>query len=91
METATQRSYIIGGKRYSPDKATLLCKFDGIMHTETLYVSHNGAYFVVSEPVGNETTVNLLTKDKALEFMDNHPAGIIEQNYVKTLGNPQEG
>lgn len=83
--------YIIGGRRYTPDKSAVLCQVKGIVETETLYQTQKGAFFKVRESEGQETTVDVLDKDSALDFMDAHPASIDPEAYARAFGEPQEG
>lgn len=83
--------YYIEGKRYSPDKSIVLCSYDWIGDTTTLYQSPKGTLFIVEKSDCAETAVKILTKAEALEFMDLHPVGIITENYNAVFGEPEPG
>lgn len=91
MDKEIDSGYIVNGKRYSPKTSLLLCKYKGVFYSESLYISQSGEYYTVRCSSIDETTVNILTKDEALKFMDEHPAGIIEENYIGVFGVPQDG
>lgn len=83
--------YYIGGKRYSPEESIELCAYDWIGESATLYRSPNGALFIVERRDFVETTVKVVTKSEAFNFMDAHPAGIITENYDAVFGEPEPG
>ena len=66
----------------------LLCDF---FHSATLYQSQNGRFFVVENDAADTTTVKVLSKSDAKTFMDEHPAGIFTENYIRVFGQPKQG
>ncbi len=83
--------YYIGGKRYSPEESIELCTYDWIVESATLYQSPKGALFIVEKMEWMEPVVRILTRSEAFSFMDNHPAGIVRENYTRTFGEPEPG
>lgn len=89
---ASGQGYIIGGKRYTPEKSTVLCRARNDLETVTLYQTSKGAFFTVREGMGQEVpAVDVLDRDSVLDFMDAHPAGIDQVVYAKVFGEPVEG
>ena len=86
-----RQRYYIGGRWYSPDNATPLCRDIGIFETVTLYQTPKGAFFTVEESPVDGETVRVLSEAAARSFMDEHAAGIITENYDRIFGEPQEG
>lgn len=92
MDKKNEQGYIIGGRRYTPDKSTVLCRAGDGLEAVTLYQTTKGAFFTVREGMGLEpSAVEVLDRDSALDFMDTHPAGIDPAAYVKAFGEPEEG
>lgn len=92
MDKKNEQGYIIGGKRYTPEKSVVLCRVGDNLETVTLYQTPKGAFFTVREGMGQEApAVDVLDRDGALDFMDAHPAGIDPAAYVKAFGEPVEG
>lgn len=86
------QGYIIGGRRYTPEKSVVLCRAVGNLETTTLYLTGKGAFFTVRQMMGEEVpAVDVLDRDAALDFMDAHPAGIDPVVYAKVFGEPVEG
>lgn len=84
-------SYIIGGRRYTPEKSVVMCRVSDLTGTATLYRTQKGAFFKVQESDGEETAVGVVDKDEALIFLDAHPASINQEAYAVAFGEPQEG
>lgn len=57
----------------------------------TLYQSPNGRFFAVENDAADTTTVKVLSKSDAKTFMDEHPAGIFTENYIRVFGQPKQG
>lgn len=93
MEKPKKQQYFIAGRSYSPDTATPLCSYTGIFETVTLYQSPQGAFFTVEESIidGEAEKVATLSKAAARDFLDEHAAAIIAENYKKIFGNPKQG
>lgn len=60
-------------------------------HSATLYQSPNGRFFVVENDAADTITVKVLSKSDAKTFMDEHPAGIFTENYIRIFGQPKQG
>lgn len=86
-----RRRFYIGGRWYSPDNATPLCRDIGIFETVTLYQTPKGAFFTVEESPVDGETVRVLSEAAARSFMDEHAAGIVTENYDRIFGEPKEG
>lgn len=83
--------FYIGGKSYSPDTATRLCRYSGILETVTLYRSPRGAFFTVAESLTDAPMVEVLSEAEARSFMDAHTAGIDAAAYKRIFGTPEQG
>lgn len=93
MEGKGKQRFYIGGKYYSPDEATPLCRHKGIFETVTLYRSPKGAFFTVNESIidGEAAKAELLNKTAARSFMDRYAAGIIPEHYEQVFGEVKGG
>ena len=78
MADSKKNVFFIGGYSYTVDKSTPLCRREDFFHSATLYQSPNGRFFVVEN-------------DDAKTFMDEHPAGIFTENYIRIFGQPKQG
>ena len=93
----TEKFYI-NGKMYVPSESTILCDVQidsGYMSLEpttrsTLFMTQKGAFFLVSEVKGY-TEVKVLSREEALEFMDQNAAYIDTDLYDQVFGVPEEG
>ena len=93
-------SYIIGGKEYALEKRNLLCK--SWSHQSGLIVDlqakeislyyPKGKTFVldVFHPMTGRHCPKVISKEKAMKFMDDNPGGIDRKNYIKFFGEPSE-
>ena len=91
-----ERRYYIGGRWYSPDISTPLCRYEGIFEQVTLYQSPKGTFFTVRESTVDSlgidgAAVEVLDKSAALSFMDKHNDGIYTENYIRIFGEPAQG
>lgn len=91
-----ERRFYVGGRWYSPDNATPLCRDRGIFETVTLYQTPKGAFFTFRESTVaglgiDGAAVEILSKAAARLFMDEHTAGIITETYNRLFGKPKEG
>ncbi len=91
-----QRRFYTGGRWYSPDDATPLCRQSDIFEAVTLYQTSKGAFFTFRESTVDGlgidgAAVEVLSKAAARSFMDEHAAGIIVENYDQAFGEPKEG
>lgn len=91
-----QRRLYVGGRWYSPDSATPLCRDKGIFEMVTLYQTPKGAFFMFRESTVDGlgidgAAVEVLSEAAARSFMDEHAAGIITANYDRAFGEPKEG
>ena len=91
MGSKEKQRFYIGGRWYSPDNATPLCRYGGIFDTVTLYQSPHGAFFTVAESLADLPAVKVLTEREARAFMDEHAAGIDTENYNRIFGEPEQG
>ncbi|MDD5956807.1 MAG: hypothetical protein PUC40_07495 [Lachnospiraceae bacterium] len=97
--------YIICGKAYHPESDILLCEsFSNDFFKEScqkvrLYATAKGAFYRVSETLiagttettGDAPQVEVIGKETALKYMDGHAADIINANYKKVFGEPEQG
>jgi len=91
-----KRRFYIGGRWYSPDNATPLCRCKDIFEAVTLYQTPKGTFFTFRESTVDGLgidgpAVEVLSKAAARSFMDDHAAGIITANYDAIMGEPKEG
>ena len=91
-----RRRFYVGGRWYSPDCATPLCRYADIFEAVTLYQTEKGAFFTFRESTVDGlgidgAAVEVLGKAAARSFMDEHAAGIITATYDRTFGEPKEG
>ena len=91
MADSKKNVFFIGGYSYAVDKSTPLCKCEDFFRSATLYQSPNGRFFVVENDAADTTTVKVLSKSDAEIFMDEHPAGIFTENYIRVFGQPKQG
>lgn len=93
MADEKNKRFYIGGRYYSPDEATPLCRHKGIFETVTLYQSPRGAFFTVEESIidGEAAKAELLTKAAARSFMDRYAAGVIPEHYEQIFGEAKQG
>ena len=91
-----RRRFYVGGRWYSPDNATPLCRCTDIFERVTLYQTLKGTFFTFRESTVDGlgidgAAVEVLGKAAARSFMDEHAAGIIAENYDRIFGEPKEG
>ena len=87
-----KEAVIIGGKRYSLETSAALCTAAGMFETVTLYRTKRGAFFTLTESADTtKTGAALLTEEEARAFVDAHPLGIVEAEYIAAFGTPAEG
>lgn len=91
-----RRRFYIGGRWYSPDDATPLCRHSKTFEVVTLYQTSKGAFFAFRESTVDGlgidgAVVAVLSKAAARSFMNEHAAGIITENYDRIFGEPKEG
>ena len=91
MADSKKNVFFIGGYSYTVDKSTPLCRREDFFHSATLYQSPNGRFFVVENDAADTITVKVLSKSDAKTFMDEHPAGIFTENYIRIFGQPKQG
>lgn len=91
MENSAKKRYIIGDKVYTPEKSVLLCHYDGILYTEDLYFSENSVFFCLYESILADSSISVFSHEKAVDFMNRHPAGINESGYIQVFGKPDKG
>ena len=85
-------SFIIGGKLYDPETALILCRQTAPLEETTLFQSVKGAFFSVTvSGMDGTQTAQLLNRAQALEFLDANPCAVVEENYIKAFGEPEEG
>ena len=87
--------FIINGKLYSTKDSLLL--YDGRNGADidltkvTMYHTSKGAFFTVKTSPGEKTEVKVIDRNKALIFLNENPAGIINENYIKVFGKVENG
>lgn len=91
MADSKKNVFFIGGYSYTVDKSTPLCRREDFFHSATLYQSPNGRFFVVENDAADTITVKVLSNSDAKTFMDEHPAGIFTENYIRIFGQPKQG
>ena len=94
--TGRPKQFIVGGKQYSPELSTPLCKYEGIFEAVTLYQSPSGTCFTFRETTVNDikfsgAAVEVLSEAAALSFMDKYADGIYTENYGRVFGEPEQG
>ena len=94
--TGRPKQFLVGGKQYSPELSTPLCKYEGIFEAVTLYQSPSGTFFTFRESTMNDmrisgAAVEVLSEAAALSFMDEHADGIYTENYARVFGEPEQG
>ena len=87
MGDKEKRRFYVGGRRYSPDNSTPICRCVDIFERVTLYQTPKGAFFTFRESTVDGlgidgAAVEVLGKAAARSFMDEHAAGIITANYT---------
>ena len=92
----TEEKFYINKKQYIPDESALLCRVEGgdfglIPQTRRLYRTQEGAFFLVSEGPEMEKKVKIIDSEQAFAFMDEHPACINTDIYVRIFGEPEKG
>jgi hypothetical protein len=94
-----KKKYYIGGKEYIPDDDYILCNvtpdnmdFYALSPQEykRVYATKNGAFYYM-EQGKKHTEVRMITKDEALDFLDENSAYICIANYDKIFGKPARG
>lgn len=96
VDKGQRRRFYVGGRWYSPDNATPLCRCTDIFERVTLYQTPKGTFFTFRESTVDGlgidgAAVEVLGKAAARSFMDEHAAGIIVENYNRIFGEPKEG
>lgn len=92
MKSEQKKYYYIGKKSYCVDDATILCSFSDTLHTVSLYVSKQGAFFTeVYSEIDHRTEVSVISEQDALEIMDSNAAYIVTENYDRIFGKPEQG
>lgn len=91
-----RRRFYVGGRWYSPDNATPICRYADIFERVTLYQTPKGTFFTFRESTVDGlgidgAAVEVLCNPAARSFMDEHAAGIIAENYNRIFGEPKEG
>lgn len=87
--------YIINGKLYSIEDSLLL--YDGSDGADmdftkvAMYHTSKGAFFTVKTSPGEKTEVKIIDQKDALIFLNENPAGIINENYIMVFGKVEKG
>ena len=92
---------IIDHKKYILEKRNLLCEvnlcnskvwIDMLSYTIRLYHPQGKAFILETQRdlTGNIMETLVISKEKAQQFMDEHPEGINEKVYVKFFGEPEK-
>lgn len=86
------KEFIINGKLYSTEDSLLLCRQTGDFSSEkSVYYTAKGAFFTVSSQIMEKTEVKVINRQEALEILNENPAGIINENYIKVFGKVEKG
>lgn len=86
------KEFIINGKLYSTEDSLLLCRQAGFFPGGvSVYYTEKGAFFVVRSQIMEETEVKVINRQEALEILNENPAGIINENYIKVFGKVEKG
>lgn len=92
-------SIIINGKKYALEKRNLLCEvcesstyliFDLNGVIKKLYYPKGKEFILVSSKIFGNTITKIISEKEAKDFLNMHPEGIIEDNYIKFFGEPEE-
>lgn len=92
-------SLIINGKKYALEKRNLLCEvcerntyliFDFDSVTKKLYYPKGKEFILVSSWVSGKTITEILSEKQAKKFLNSHPECIVEENYIKFFGEPED-
>lgn len=87
-----KQEFIINGKLYSTEDSLLLCKSDDACLGEiAVYFTKNGAFFFVRTPLDEKTEVKVIDRESALKILNDNPADIINENYIKVFGKVEKG
>lgn len=95
-----RESYFIGGRQYVPAESYLLCThetspnpkamFDLGRTIEELYCTKkSGTYYKITRAPGSKANVTIISEKAAVDFMDQHNGGIVQQNYISLFGTPE--
>lgn len=86
------KEFIINGKLYSTKDSLLLYRQEGFFPCGvSVYYTEKGAFFVVRSQIMEETEVKVINRQEALEILNENPAGIINENYIKVFGKVEKG
>lgn len=84
--------FIINGKLYSTKDSLLLYDSADMDLTKVaMYHTSKGSFFTVKTSPGEKTEVKVIDQKDALIFLDENPAGIINENYIKVFGEVENG
>ncbi len=87
--------FIINGKLYSIEDSLLLYYgSDGADMDFTkiaMYYTAKGAFFTVKTSPGEKTEVKVIDRKNALRFLNENPARIINENYIKVFDKVEKG
>ncbi len=86
------KEFIINGKLYSTEDSLLLCQqaetFPGGI---SVYCTKKGAFFIVNSQIMERTEVRVIDRQEALKILNENPAGIVNENYIKVFGKVERG
>lgn len=87
--------FIINSKLYSIEDSLLLYDgYDGADMDFTkvaMYHTLKGAFFTIKTSPSEKTEVKIIDQKDALIFLNENPAGIINENYIKVFGKVEKG
>lgn len=86
------KEFIINGKLYSTKDSLLLCRQAGTFPGGvSVYYTAKGAFFTVNSQLMEKTEVKVINRQETLEILNENPAGIINENYIKVFGKVEKG
>lgn len=92
-------SYIINGKRYALTENNLICEVeisnqklivDPKSKKKKLYYPKEKEFVMTTCDELREYEIQIVSKKVAMGFLNKYPEGIIEKNYIKFFGEPEE-
>lgn len=84
--------FIINKKLYSTENSLLLYDSNDIFFDKVaMYHTSKGAFFIVKTSLGEKPEVKIIDQEAALTFLNEDPAGIVKENYIKVFGEVEKG
>ncbi len=86
------KEFIINGKLYSTEDSLLLCRATDVCSEEiSVFHTKKGAFFSVRAPLAEKTEIKVIDRQEALRILNENPAGIVNENYIKVFGKVERG